>query len=37
MDVCQDTLTDVGVKNVTVIFSGATGIEPRIKEKNLNQ
>lgn len=27
-DVCQDTFTDVGLRNVTVIFSGAVDIEP---------
>lgn len=29
-DMCQDTRTDVGLINVTVIFTGATTMEPLI-------
>lgn len=35
VDVCQATLTDVDVKNVTVIFSGVTGIEPLKTQKKI--
>lgn len=35
-DVCHDIFTDVGFKNVTVMFSGATEIEPENKKISLN-
>lgn len=33
IDVCHDILTEAGVKNVTVIFSGAEEIETETKEQ----
>lgn len=35
-DVCQDILTEVGFRNVTVIFSGATEIDPEKRKCLLN-
>lgn len=32
-DVCHDIFTEVGFKNVTVIFSGAAEIEPKERNK----